>query len=130
MPLTPSGKIDRAALPALEPATGAAQPDARPGTPLEAALAAIWSEVLKVERIGLHDNFFELGGHSLLATRVAARIRARLGVELPLRLLFEAPTVAELAVAIIDAELARATPAELGALLGETAGPDTQGDCR
>ncbi|PAK13803.1 non-ribosomal peptide synthetase [Burkholderia ubonensis] len=130
MPLTPSGKIDRAALPAPEPAAGAAQPDARPGTPLEAALAAIWREVLKVERIGLHDNFFELGGHSLLATRVAARIRARLGVELPLRLLFEAPTVAELAVAIIDAELARATPAELGALLGETAGPDTQGDCR
>ncbi|WDD93597.1 amino acid adenylation domain-containing protein [Burkholderia sp. FERM BP-3421] len=130
MPLTPSGKIDRAALPDPEPPRAAASSDAPPGTPVEIALAAIWSEVLKVEPVGLHDNFFDLGGHSLLATRVAARIRARLGVELPLRRLFEAPTIAELAVAIIDAELARTAPAELAALLGETAARDFQGDRR
>ncbi|CAB3759999.1 non-ribosomal peptide synthetase [Paraburkholderia solisilvae] len=111
-PLTPSGKIDRAALPAPQwaaerlDAAPAAGPSAQPETSLENALAAIWREVLKVDPIGMHDNFFDLGGHSLLATRVVARIRARLGIALPLRRLFEAPTVAGLATAILEAELA------------------------
>ena len=98
LPLTPNGKVDRDALP--EPDAAAAAP----GTPYEAprnaaeeAVAAVWSAVLGVERVGAHDNFFELGGHSLLATQVASRLRARLGVEVPLRTLFEAPTVAALA---------------------------------
>jgi acyl carrier protein len=68
-----------------------------PGTPLEQAVADVWREVLGVVRVGIHDNFFELGGHSLLATQVVARLHKLLGVELPLRALFERPTVALLA---------------------------------
>ncbi|HEX2203634.1 MAG TPA: phosphopantetheine-binding protein, partial [Longimicrobium sp.] len=96
-PLTPSGKLDRRALP--EP--GGVRPEVAeyvaPRTPAEEALAAIWREVLGVERVGVHDRFFDLGGHSLLATQVVSRIQRALGLALPLRALFEAPTVAALA---------------------------------
>jgi acyl carrier protein len=68
-----------------------------PRTPVEELLAGIWSDVLGVERIGIHDDFFELGGHSLLATQVASRVREAFRVELPLRSLFEAHTIADLA---------------------------------
>jgi acyl carrier protein len=64
-----------------------------PRTPVEELLAQIWSQVLRVERVGIHDDFFELGGHSLLATRVIAQIREVLQVELPLRALFDEPTI-------------------------------------
>ncbi|WP_437675107.1 amino acid adenylation domain-containing protein [Sorangium sp. So ce131] len=99
LPRTPSGKVDRKALPApespaAEPAGAAA---AAPRTPTEDVLAGIWAEVLGLDRIGVHASFFELGGHSLLATQVASRVRRALGVELPLRSLFDHPTVAELA---------------------------------
>ncbi|MBN3950378.1 MAG: amino acid adenylation domain-containing protein [Nostoc sp. NMS7] len=98
MPLTPSGKVDRRALPTPEDF----RPDVEaeyvaPRTIVEEALAGIWSEVLKIEQVGIHDNFFELGGHSLLATQVISRLRQSFQVELPLRSLFEAPTVASLA---------------------------------
>ncbi|HET6765473.1 MAG TPA: condensation domain-containing protein, partial [Longimicrobiaceae bacterium] len=103
LPHTPNGKVDKRALPA--PDVHAAEDDAyvAPRTPSEQVLAALWAEVLDVERVGLHDNFFELGGHSLLATRVMARLRGALQVEMPLRALFDAPTVAALAERV-DAE--------------------------
>jgi acyl-coenzyme A synthetase/AMP-(fatty) acid ligase/acyl carrier protein len=98
LPLTSSGKIDRRALPVPD----RTRPELEsafvtPRTPIEEVLAGIWEDVLGLERIGVHDNFFELGGHSLVATRVISRVRAAFRMELPLRSLFEAPTVADLA---------------------------------
>ncbi|HEY0020544.1 MAG TPA: amino acid adenylation domain-containing protein, partial [Longimicrobium sp.] len=95
LPLTPNGKVDRRALPAPE---GSARTEeyVAPRTPVEEALAAIWVDVLGVERLGVRDNFFELGGHSLLATRVVSRIRQQLGAEVPLRALFAHATVESL----------------------------------
>ena len=81
LPLTPSGKIDRRALPAPEPGADA-QAYTEPRGPIEAAIAAIWGEILGVPRVSTHAGFFELGGHSLLATQAVARLRAELGVEL------------------------------------------------
>jgi acyl carrier protein len=99
LPLTANGKVDRAALSAssISKVRSVGTPFVPPATPLEVSLANIWSEVLRIERIGITDNFFNLGGHSLLATQVVSRVRDRLGVNLPLRSLFKAPTVAELA---------------------------------
>ena len=71
-----------------------------PRTPVEATLAAIWAALLHLDRVGVHDNFFELGGHSLVAIQAVARIRSECNVDIPLRCLFEAPTLAELAVAV------------------------------
>ena len=101
LPQTPSGKVDRLALPAPDK-TGPERESnfVAPRYPLEEALAGIWSEVLGLDLVGIHDNFFDLGGHSLLATRVIARILRTFGVDLPLRSLFETHTVAELATVI------------------------------
>jgi hypothetical protein len=98
LPLTPSGKIDRRALPAPD-RTGSAdrtsfQP---PETPEQEQLAEIWSTVLRRAPLGIYDNFFELGGHSLLATQLISRVNLAFKVELPLRCLFESPTIAALA---------------------------------
>ncbi|MEG5081816.1 amino acid adenylation domain-containing protein [Microcoleus sp. AT8-B4] len=97
LPVTPNGKVDRLALPAPQPiklewAGGyvAAQ------TSIEEVLVKIWAEVLGIKRVGIRDNFFELGGHSLLATQLVSRVRDAFGVELPLRRVFEAPTIGEL----------------------------------
>jgi amino acid adenylation domain-containing protein len=95
LPVLPSGKLDRAALPA--PVAVEVGEHISPRTPVEQVLAGIWVEVLGVERVGAFDNFFELGGHSLAATRVVARIREELQAELELRRLFEFPTIAGLA---------------------------------
>ena len=96
MPLTPSGKIDRKALPAPSPGP-VGQSYLAPGTRSETLLAEIWSDLLKTERIGANDSFFELGGHSLLAAALVSRLRKRLDVELPLRVVFDAPVLHRMA---------------------------------
>jgi amino acid adenylation domain-containing protein len=100
IPLTANGKIDRRALPPPDAAALEARDRVAPRGPVEEGLAAIFSELLRREDVGARDGFFELGGHSLLAAQAIARIRAAFGVELPLRALFEAPTVAELAARV------------------------------
>jgi amino acid adenylation domain-containing protein len=110
LPLTPSGKVDRRSLPAPDPSTEDAAPAAAPRGPAEELMAAIWSEVLGVRRVGVHDDFFALGGHSLLATQVMSRVREAFGVEAPLRRLFEEPTAAGLARAV-EETLAAGAPA-------------------
>ncbi|MEO0424781.1 MAG: amino acid adenylation domain-containing protein, partial [Pseudomonadota bacterium] len=103
LPLTPNRKVDRRALSALaETELAEARSYVAPRSDTELALCEIFAEVLGLERVGIEDSFFDLGGHSLLATRVAVRIRDRLGVEIPLRELFEAPTPAALAVRVHD----------------------------
>jgi len=101
LPLTPNGKVDSRALPAPDRARfGSEKTLALPRTPIEEVLAGIWAQVLGCESVSIHDNFFDLGGHSLLATQVIGRLRSVLQVELPLRCLFESPTIAELAESI------------------------------
>jgi acyl carrier protein len=99
VPLTVNGKIDRLAINRLEVSNRrvAGTTFEAPRTPTETSLTEIWAEVLRLERVGIHDNFFQIGGHSLLATQVVSRVRERLGVDLPLRSIFESPTVSKLA---------------------------------
>ena len=94
LPLTPSGKIDRRALPQPQADHRDETDYEPPQTPLQRAIADIWSDLLQVEQVGIHDNFFALGGHSLLATRLVSRLRDRFAVELSLRRLLEMPTIA------------------------------------
>ncbi|HEY9629833.1 MAG TPA: amino acid adenylation domain-containing protein [Coleofasciculaceae cyanobacterium] len=101
LPLTPNGKVDRKALPepGLEQLIRVST-DSTPSNPIEEMLVGIWTSVLGIDRVGIHDHFFELGGHSLLATQVISQIRQLFQIELPLRRLFELPTIAQLSQAI------------------------------
>jgi len=119
LPLTPNGKLDRRVLPApLPTAIEAVRADEPPADPVEEWVAELWQELLGLERVGRHDNFFDLGGHSIVATRVVSRLEQDLGVEIPLRSLFETPTVAGLANRIVAvgmtavSEAAEAEPVE------------------
>ena len=120
LPLMGIGKVDRMAL----PSPGSARPALEesfvaPRTPVEEALARIWAGVLKLEQVGIHDNLFDLGGHSLLATQIISRVRNTFQLELPLRALFESPTVASLAVQIGQTQAKRAVPEEIAGLLSD-----------
>ena len=119
LPRTASGKVDRSRLP--EP--GRPREDAEnyvaPRTPVEQTVAAIWGELLRLDRVGATDNFFDLGGHSLLATQVVSRLRDAFGIEIPLRTLFESPTVEELSLAVAQAQASQAAPDDLARLLEE-----------
>jgi hypothetical protein len=103
MPLTPNGKVDRKALPSPDSSNLSLKASfVAPRTPTEEVLAAIWSNVLDLKQVGIHDNFFELGGHSLLATKLLFKISTVFYCELPLQILWERPTIEELAVFIND----------------------------
>jgi acyl-coenzyme A synthetase/AMP-(fatty) acid ligase/acyl carrier protein len=120
LPLTPNGKVDRSALPAPDQS----RPDLKesfiaPRTPAEEGIARIWSEVLKLAQVGVHDNFFDLGGHSLLATQVISRMREAFQIDLPLRDLFENPTVALVAIRIAQLQAKDATLDEMTAILND-----------
>ena len=104
MPLTPNGKLDRKALPAPE-ASELQRRFVAPVTEQERQLAALWAQVLQVERVGLNDDFFELGGHSLLAAQLVSRIHSDLGLDVPLRLVFEKPQLSEFIQALAGASL-------------------------
>lgn len=124
IPLTAHGKIDRKVLLKMEQSV-AVEAKALPATPAEIALSDIWREVLGLAEVGVHDNFFELGGHSLLATQVVSRTQQAFGIRLPLRELFEKPTISELAPLIEDLQLQQVSEidsAELESLLAEIEG--------
>jgi hypothetical protein len=111
LPLTPNGKVDRKRLPAPDQAQAETE-YVPPRTAIEEVISSIWGEVLRLERVGIYDNFFALGGHSLLATQALARVREALRTELPLRALFEEPTVAGLAARVEVARLDQERAAE------------------
>jgi amino acid adenylation domain-containing protein/thioester reductase-like protein len=97
LPLTPNGKLDRRALSALQPDRLEQSASIAPRTPTETQLAEIWTKLLGLQQVSVHDNFFDLGGHSLLITQLLAQVRSTFQMDLSLRQIFEAPTIAELA---------------------------------
>ncbi len=113
LPLNPNGKLDAKALPSPTSAAGETVEYAAPRTPEEQQIAAIWSELLGITKVGIHDNFFDLGGHSLLAVQIISRIRATLGANLPVSAIFDAPELEALArrVAAAPAERSSQAPA-------------------
>ena len=120
LPLTGIGKVDRGRL----PKPGSERPSLEsplvlPCTPAEEELVKIWADVLHLEQVGTHDNFLELGGDSLLASQVVSRVIKTFQVELPLRLLFQAPTIAEMAVVIVQDQVNSVDPSEIERMLSE-----------
>lgn len=124
LPRTQNGKIDRQALPA--PEAEDIELFVAPRTPVEAALAVIWAEILGVEEIGVNNSFFELGGHSLMAMQLLSRLRATFQVELPLLIVFEAPTIAQLAQALIRYEVTPGQIERIAAITAELEGMSTE----
>ena len=120
LPLTPNGKLDRRALPALD-TTHLQQVEryVQPRDPTERTLAKIWSDLLKLEKVGVHDDFFALGGHSLIATRLVSQLRKEFGLELPLRAIFENTTIESLALQVAERQAASITSEDVEQLLKE-----------
>ncbi len=115
LPLSTQGKVDRQALPAPDWSLPLHDGFVAPRTALEEQIAAIWAAVLRLDQVGVHHNFFELGGHSLLATQVISRLQSSLHIDLPLRMLFEVPTVAGIAEYVETVSwLSHETPAAAG----------------
>ena len=122
LPTIGVGKVDRSALPV--PDKGRPNLDVAyvtPRTPVEEELSRIWAEVLLLDEVGIHDNFFDLGGHSLSATRVVSRVFEQYQLKIPLLLLFQSPTVAEMAVVIIEHQGKWLDESQLSAILDELA---------
>jgi acyl carrier protein len=120
LPKTLNGKVDRRAL----PAPGRSRPEidtpfVAPGTPLEEVLAQIWKEVLCLDSIGVHDNFLDLGGHSLSASQIISRVIERFDLELPVQLLFDSPTVSDMAIVIANNQAKRLDGNALERVLAE-----------
>lgn len=120
LPLSPNGKVDRKLLPAPDGARPELeQAFVAPRNEVEQTLSNIWAEVLRLEQIGINDNFFDIGGHSLLATQVISRVEVAFNVKLPLRAIFENPTVAGLGMSLVQAQAELAGEAELLHMLEE-----------
>ncbi|MFC1716437.1 amino acid adenylation domain-containing protein [Candidatus Poribacteria bacterium] len=120
IPKNTGGKVDRQALPA--PGIGRPEldvPFAAPGTPVEVKLAKIWRDVLGLNEIGIHDNFFDLGGHSLLATRIMSRVMDTFHVKMPLSTLFQTPTVADMAIVIVQSQTGEVEREDVEHILAE-----------
>jgi aspartate racemase len=118
LPLTPSGKVNRQALPAADPTTPE-KAFVAPRTPVEKILAMIWAEVLGLERVGVHDDFFALGGHSLAVTQIISRVVEQFNLELSVRSLFEAPTVADMAMVVTQTQAKKTGAKNLAPMLAD-----------
>jgi acyl carrier protein len=120
LPIGPNGKVDRKALTKMEESPPSFGDDyVAPRTELERELTQLWADVLRVEKVGIHDNFFDLGGHSLLATQLISRIREAFLVDIPLRSIFEAPTVAGLSKIIVQQQIEQAGSEDLAEVLAQ-----------
>jgi len=120
LPVSPSGKLNRRALPEPDDARPELTREfVAPSTPVEEAVAEIFSDVLEIRQVGVHDDFFELGGHSLLATRVVSRLRDRFQIEMTPRFLFESPTVQQMASRISELLMQGTDPDDIAMLLAE-----------
>jgi acyl carrier protein len=114
IPLTPAGKLDRAALPLMLPSRPALKTTfVAPERPTEERLAKIWRGILDIEQIGIHDNFFDLGGHSLAATRIVAQVINAFQVDVSVNDLFDAPTIAKMSEVVTASHIKCASAAEL-----------------
>lgn len=122
LPRTINGKVDRRALPATAQSAINMNTYVAPRTPVEVTLAEIWTRLLGIEQVGINDNFFQIGGHSLLATQLLSRVRESFNVALPLRSLFDTPTVAGLALTITQAQVEQEDDEEMARLLEEIKG--------
>lgn len=122
LPLTPNGKVDRRALPAPDADAFAVAEYTPPRNAEEETLVALWAEVLGRPQIGIHDNFFDLGGHSLLATQLVTRMQKALGADIGLRMMFEAPTVAQFAELLLNNRMKNIDEDSLAAMLQQLEG--------